>query len=1305
MPFVDPDNSQLSTDVRKIFVGRDEELEFFVQSILKSDKPTHNIISISGDAGVGKSTLLAQFLDKASVPGFKEYCLKARVGERQVTPISMMEKFADQLHISGYSLIQFEAALHKYRNTMGWPLAEREAQLRDKSLESVNLPPFYDIMSEDEETKKSRGIDERFFVEYGHHYFKDNEQKDNQIGELTKAFVDDLNQLANTPVVLNSHHNKHQRRILLFFDTFEQLATEAVPWFLDHLLEYEISRNIVLIVAGRVSIERSAPQYLRRWLPYRDSDSIYSIGLESFSQEETSKYLAAQDITDPNRIARLWKSSKGLPLYLCLLVSNPLGDIDPTKEVVDIFLSGISENEEMKRRLALDLSLSSKSFNQDDLEAFTYLTEGARPKLYRWLTTQFFVSSNLEDGRYSYHELAKEIFSRYLYQAPKQCQATRKALADYYQRLLDKIPMDRTSVEVGKEVNCSPERLELVLALVTQLLFLPDEIEHISAIEYVLLVHRHTNREQDGEIMKVLSQLSHDESINRANADARQVASRLLQYIETVQINRSQESLAATSYLLEKRTHKASFQLELVADIYYRRGRIYFRLDKNEQALDECNNALKCDVEYLNAYLLRGRIYIELRRYEDALIDINHALKLKPENTRALFDRGRVYRLQGNYEEALRDLGDALELDSHFEHQGYEEMGLVFHSLGRYKEAIDSFVKALNAESTCSRNWISLARTYQIFQLQSEIPRLLKEIQVPKSSSPIVIACRAKALSDIGSYSDALEGFNQAVKRAPKNADFLIERGRVYGQLARYEDALADLSYALNLKPSNITALSIRGHTYSNLGRYEEALQDFERAIRLSSKKGWLFLGRGMIHGRKGSSKEALQDFDHAIELNPDLEHEAQKERGLVLHSLKRYPEAREAFTRALKKQLACAECWRSLARTYKASYPQNEISKLLREIVIPDTNKASVIACRGYALRVVECYEEALIDFEISIDLDPEDAFAYLNRGRTYYSLSYYEEALQDFYYTTKLNPDRYNHDGFHWSGMTLQALGMYKEAIESFSRALSALPTCSKCWTLLVRTYEALYLRSEIPKLLREIALPNTDSVSAIIDRAEAFHKSGYFEEALRDFTLAIEIEPDNIEAIIFRGQVYSELKHYEEALVDFSYTIELKTNFTQAFFNRGRIYRHLGRYEEALRDFDHTVKLDPEFKHDCQKEKGLILYSQAKYQRAIEAFIKSLTTKPTCSTCWFQLAKTYEAIYPRSEIPKLLRMISIPDANRPSTIYNRVLAMSSQSYYKEALDDLERIKISNGDLIENYYIEKGLILSYCNCPGPLE
>ena len=83
MPFISHTQSSLSSaPPHSVFVGRTNELLFFVQHILKPEEPVHNILSIWGQGGVGKTTLLQQFKNQAATADFKAYCLTAFVDER-----------------------------------------------------------------------------------------------------------------------------------------------------------------------------------------------------------------------------------------------------------------------------------------------------------------------------------------------------------------------------------------------------------------------------------------------------------------------------------------------------------------------------------------------------------------------------------------------------------------------------------------------------------------------------------------------------------------------------------------------------------------------------------------------------------------------------------------------------------------------------------------------------------------------------------------------------------------------------------------------------------------------------------------------------------------------------------------------------------------------------------------------------------------------------------------------------------------------------------------------------------------------
>jgi ABC-type nitrate/sulfonate/bicarbonate transport system ATPase subunit len=103
-------------------VGRTEEIQFFKQNILEPESPSHNIVSIYGPAGVGKSTLLSQIIAITQDPHYNSYCSTAIVDKRDADPLLIMDKFATQLQIKG----KFRKLLDRYTELLQKQKSEQE---------------------------------------------------------------------------------------------------------------------------------------------------------------------------------------------------------------------------------------------------------------------------------------------------------------------------------------------------------------------------------------------------------------------------------------------------------------------------------------------------------------------------------------------------------------------------------------------------------------------------------------------------------------------------------------------------------------------------------------------------------------------------------------------------------------------------------------------------------------------------------------------------------------------------------------------------------------------------------------------------------------------------------------------------------------------------------------------------------------------------------------------------------------------------------------------------------------------------
>ncbi|HXK50770.1 MAG TPA: tetratricopeptide repeat protein, partial [Clostridiales bacterium] len=84
--------------------------------------------------------------------------------------------------------------------------------------------------------------------------------------------------------------------------------------------------------------------------------------------------------------------------------------------------------------------------------------------------------------------------------------------------------------------------------------------------------------------------------------------------------------------------------------------------------------------------------------------------------------------------------------------------------------------------------------------------------------------------------------------------------------------------------------------------------------------------------------------------------------------------------------------------------------------------------------------------------------------------------------------------------------------------------------------------------------------------------------YENAVDDFSKAIELELPYSFAYYGRGIAYKNLNHTEKAKADFQKAIEFDTNenFELIAF-RGLAYHELGKYDEAIADFNKALGLN--------------------------------------------------------------------------------------------------------------------------------
>ncbi len=88
----------------------------------------------------------------------------------------------------------------------------------------------------------------------------------------------------------------------------------------------------------------------------------------------------------------------------------------------------------------------------------------------------------------------------------------------------------------------------------------------------------------------------------------------------------------------------------------------------------------------------------------------------------------------------------------------------------------------------------------------------------------------------------------------------------------------------------------------------------------------------------------------------------------------------------------------------------------------------------------------------------------------------------------------------------------------------------------------------------------------------------EDGQFEEAIKEFGLALAQNPKHPQAYLGLGVTHMQMGEYPAALEHFTTAIDLDPEFALAYADRGILNDRMGRYPEALADYKRALELDP-------------------------------------------------------------------------------------------------------------------------------
>jgi serine/threonine protein kinase len=199
------------------------------------------------------------------------------------------------------------------------------------------------------------------------------------------------------------------------------------------------------------------------------------------------------------------------------------------------------------------------------------------------------------------------------------------------------------------------------------------------------------------------------------------------------------------------------------------------------------------------------------------------------------------------------------------------------------------------------------------------------------------------------------------------------------------------------------------------------------------------------------------------------------------------------------------------------------------------------------------------------------ENAYAYLERGKTRSTADKDRDALADFNRAIELQPTA---ESYRERGQVKDKLKDKQGALADFAEALKLQPNDA----------ETYYQRASVERDL------------------------GNKNQALTDLNKSLDLQSNNILALIARGNVSIDLGNKAQALTDFNTAIKLDNRSSYAYMSRADLYGSQGKREQAIADYDRAILLDPSsfYQH---YQRGILHQELNHKAKAIEDFQRTI------------------------------------------------------------------------------------------------
>ncbi len=456
-----------------------------------------------------------------------------------------------------------------------------------------------------------------------------------------------------------------------------------------------------------------------------------------------------------------------------------------------------------------------------------------------------------------------------------------------------------------------------------------------------------------------------------------------------------------------------------------------------------------------------------------------------------------------------------------------------------------------------------------------------------------------------GNLNEAEKYFTRAIELDDTQPLYYHNRAIIYYKLGQYDKAvwdytdsddvkeytckneytqglIDDYTALISLNSDELDYYYIRGNLYYKQNDYKKAIKDYTVIIKSGvkySKLCYVHYMRGLCY-YNFIYVDIKSDFEKALELL-DQNTVEYTLRGSLYFRAREYEKALDDLTQALYINPKDVNAYRYRGKTYYKQGKNQEAINDLNKAIQYDSQYADDYYYRGLCYYKIDKLDQAIDDYTTAIELQDDWHQYYQDRGNAYSKLNRHEEAIADFtqIIDNKLLCVKYckEEDIVDDDEHVTNTNWLYEKKNNSHFAA---------CYCNMALEKLKLGMKNQaMQDYTRAIELDGYLS-TPYFGRGIVYEEQNKYEKAIEYYTVALRLEIADtkkrsneliISIVKSRAFIYEQLKQYENATKDYSKLIEQKSDNESYYLSRAKNYIKLKDYDKAIYDYTYVISIN--------------------------------------------------------------------------------------------------------------------------------